>query len=60
MMDDNDGAPRPDGAVGTCESRLVEQMTEFGADEFYVQLDLDSPSADDSIRVIEITPKPKK
>jgi len=39
---------------------LVEQMTEFGADEFYVQLDLDSPSADDSIRVIEITPKPKK
>lgn len=58
MMDDNDGAPRP-GAVRTSEPCLVDQMTELGADEFYVQLDLDTPSTDGSVRVIAITPKPK-
>ncbi|MNS43731.1 hypothetical protein D3C72_761500 [compost metagenome] len=60
MIGDDDGAPRPDGAVCTCAPRLVEQIAELGADEFYVQLDLDSPSVDGSIRVVAITPKPKK
>lgn len=59
MMGDNDGTPRPAGIACTCEPRLVEQITAPGAEEFYVQLDLSTPSADGSIRVIAITPKPK-
>lgn len=59
MVEDRDGS-RPEACMCTRELGLIEQMTELSVEEFYVELDLDTTSDDGSIRVVAITPKPKK
>lgn len=39
---------------------LIQQMEELGVEEFYIEVVPDADTVEDAVRVIVISPKPKK
>ena len=39
---------------------LIQQMEELGVEEFYIEVVPDADTGEDAVRVIAISPKPKK
>lgn len=48
------------GPPSSQSKTLIEQMEDLSVEEFYVEVALDASAGEDAVRVIAISPKPKK
>lgn len=47
-------------ALEPTSKSLIQQMEELGVEEFYIEVVPDADTVEDAVRVIVISPKPKK
>ena len=59
MTDDPTHEDAAINVAGTGKT-LLEQMEKLGVEEFHVEVVPDADAGEDAVRVISITPKPKK